>query len=210
MVFPDKIRIIENPHQFTLKEKGSEFIANAFPISTIKTADETIASVKKKLINASHYCYAYRLLDEINKYSDDGEPAGSAGIRILNAIDHFELTNIIIVVTRYFGGTKFGVGPLGKAYYNSVFNLLNESTIIEKTLFEKMLIKIDFPHISHLYRLVSNYKGKIEETNVEEFSTKASYYVLIKPGDVGNFISELTDLSGGKAKIDQNKGKLFL
>lgn len=207
MVLPEKIRIIEKSYQFTHKEKGSEFIAEAIPVNDIDSVSKSLTSVRKKLINASHYCYAYKLIDNIVKYSDDGEPAGSAGIRILNAIDHFELLNIIVVVTRYFGGTKLGIGPLGKAYYISAYNLLNETIVVEKTLYSKLLIQIDFPSLGHLYHLVSNYKGKIEELNYAE---NALYNVLIKPADVEKFRLELTDISSGKVKIDQNQGKIYL
>jgi len=207
MVLPEKIRIIEKSYQFTLKEKGSEFIAEAIPVNNIDSAGKTLASVRKKLINASHYCYAYKLTDNIVKFSDDGEPAGSAGIRILNAIDHFELWNILVVVTRYFGGTKLGIGPLGKAYYKSAYNLLNKTIVVEKKLYTKLLVQLDFSSLGHLYHLVSNYKGKIEELKYDE---NASYNVLVKPADVENFSLELIDISGGKVKIDQNQGKIYL
>ncbi|MDZ7765436.1 MAG: YigZ family protein [Melioribacteraceae bacterium] len=95
------------------------FIGYAAPCKNDEEAEQILEGKKKQYYDATHNCYAYKILPESIKYLDDGEPSGTAGIRILNAIQHFDLTNLIVISTRYFGGTKLGVGPLGKAYYNS-------------------------------------------------------------------------------------------
>ena len=88
------------------------------------------------------------------RYSDAGEPSGTAGIRIQNAIEHFNLSNLLIIVSRIFGGIKLGVGPLGKAYYQSAYNVLNDSKITTKQLFQKVTISSNFDHISLIHRIL--------------------------------------------------------
>ena len=138
--YPEQIKTIEKFSQKNYKEKGSEFIGRVYHVEQEKEIVETLNKLKKKYYNATHHCYAYKLLNGKIKYSDDGEPGGSAGIRILKAIEHFDLVNQLVVVTRYFGGTKLGVGPLGKAYYTSAYDVLERSEIVVKTLYYTIYI----------------------------------------------------------------------
>ncbi|MBI5727800.1 MAG: YigZ family protein, partial [Ignavibacteriales bacterium] len=108
---------ISEKAEFRLKEKGSLFTGIAFPVRNVQECDEILAQHRKDFYDATHVCYAYRIINGPVKYSDDGEPAGTAGVRLLNAIEHFNYYNILVLSIRYFGGTKLGVGPLGKAYY---------------------------------------------------------------------------------------------
>ena len=132
------------------------------------------------------------------KYSDDGEPNGTAGIRILNAIEHFNLTNVIVVIIRYYGGTKLGVGPLGKAYYTSAYNVLEEVKKLEKVLFQKVIIEADFNYISHIHRILSNHNATIENS---EYKEKAIFECFIIPSELSKITSQLTDISRGEIKI---------
>lgn len=198
MSLPDQIKTIDEFHEKLFKEKGSEFIAQVYPVESADNVDQKLEYLKKKIFDATHHCYAYKILKDQQKYSDDGEPSGSSGIRILNAIDHFKLINVLVVVIRYFGVTKLGIGPLGKAYYNSAFNVLSEANIKEKKLYEKLIIKTEFSFISHIYRLTATLNGKIEELN---YNNIAVYQVMIQPKFVNRLMSELSDLSGGKIEI---------
>lgn len=142
-MLPEQIKTIKNFNQNSFKEKGSEFIAIVNSVDNEETALNQLTEIRKKYFDATHHCYAYKLKSGEEKYSDDGEPKGTAGIRILNAIEHFDLRDVLVIVVRYFGGTKLGVGPLGKAYYNSSIDVLNTSEIITLTLYQSLLIETD-------------------------------------------------------------------
>lgn len=207
MPSPEQIITVKQFHKSIFKEKGSEFIAHVYPVEDQESCAKILESIKKKFYDAAHHCYAYKLLNEIQKYSDDGEPSGTAGIRILNAIDHFNLTNLLVVVTRYFGGTKLGVGPLGKAYYYSAFNVLEEAMHIKKELVEKLIIKMDFSLVSQLYRIAANYKAKV---NSSEFETDALYEIIINPNLIDAFNNELNDATNGKIEVKRTGIQFYI
>ena len=112
------IRTIEGITEASIKEKGSVFTGKAYFMSNSQDCIAKLNEIKKEFYDATHHCYCYKLNTGEIKYSDNGEPSGTAGIRILNAIEHFILTDMLVVVIRYFGGTKLGVGPLVKLITN--------------------------------------------------------------------------------------------
>jgi uncharacterized YigZ family protein len=195
IALPERIRTIEEYKESSFKEKGSVFIAQVYHVENENLAIEKISSVKKEYFDASHHCFAYKLLDGSIKYSDAGEPAGTAGIRILNAIEHFVLYNQLVIVIRYFGGTKLGVGPLGKAYYNSALNTLKESNILTRYLHQRLTIVSDFENVSHVHRILTNHNSVIENS---DYGDKAIFNCLIKPSTETKIISKLTEASKGK------------
>ena len=198
MNYPEQIVTVDNFSEFTFKEKGSTFIGQVYHCETEKEATETLASVKKKYYDATHHCYAYRFLDLKFKYSDDGEPSGTAGLRILNAIDHFKLFNVIVIVIRYYGGTKLGVGPLGKAYYNSALTVLEKADKIIKTLYQQILIESSFDYVSYIHKAIANHHATIVSS---DYSEKVIFECGIKPSQLNDFTSKLTDISRGKITI---------
>jgi len=198
MNYPEKILTVDNFAEVTYKEKSSVFIGQVYHCETENEAADILTTVKKKYYDATHHCFAYKLIDEKFKYSDDGEPNGTAGIRILNAIEHFNLINVIVVIIRYYGGTKLGVGPLGKAYYTSAYNVLNKAQKLEKILFQKVIIESDFNHISHIYRILSNHSASIENS---EYKEKAVFECYIVPSELSKITFQLTDISKGEIKI---------
>lgn len=155
-----KIVTITSECESKIKEKGSVFIGKAFPVKTVEDAEEIQNDIKKQFYDATHHCYCYQLLDGQFKYSDDGEPNGTAGIRIQNAINHFNLTNILVVVIRYFGGTKLGVGPLGKAYYASAESVLQKCNIIEKDEFIAVRIEYDYPQTKTVHHFLNKFDAR--------------------------------------------------
>ena len=126
-----EINVIEKSYKYEIKVKGSRFFGFAFPAENEEEIYHKLKRLKKEYYDASHHCYAYKLTDNF-KYSDAGEPSGTAGIRILNAIDHYDLVNILIVIVRYFGGTKLGAGNLGRTYYESAIKVLAKADIKKK------------------------------------------------------------------------------
>ncbi len=135
-----KIFTLKNSNTAEYKEKSSLFIAKAFPVSSEEEFESGLQAIKKEHYKARHHCYAFRLPD-LFRYSDAGEPSGTAGIRILNAIDHFNMMYAGIVVVRYFGGVKLGAGPLGKAYYTSAYDSLKDAGVLEKHLCNKVSVR---------------------------------------------------------------------
>jgi uncharacterized YigZ family protein len=197
-MLPEQIKTVKGLHEFSFKEKSSEFRAIIYPVDNEETALNHLTEIRKKYYDASHHCYAYKLKSSEEKYSDDGEPKGTAGIRILNAIEHFGLSDVLLIVVRYFGGTKLGVGPLGKAYYNASIDVLNTSEIVTKTLYQNLLIKVDFNFINHVHRIINHYSAIIADS---EYSNIAKFNCFIRPNDFEQLNIELTNLTKGQILI---------
>src|SRR5690554_3407698 len=188
----EQYKSIKGFSEFILKEKSSEFIAHSYPVETEEEFLNLLNETRKKFYDATHHCYGIKLINGYLKFSDDGEPGGTAGARILNAIDHYELNNIAVIVIRYFGGTKLGVGPLGKAYYNSAAMCLGSAKKIIKKLYHKFFIHSDFEMISHVYRYLENHHAKILKT---DYSSEVKLECLILPGHVHKIEEQLLAIS---------------
>ncbi len=130
----------------------SRFITTLIPVKSINDINTALSSLRKKYFDATHNCYAYILgsMAEIKKASDDGEPSKTAGMPMLNVLEKNNLTNILAVTTRYFGGTLLGAGGLVRAYSNSVIEALKNTTLYEMTKLQKVIISVDYPSYSLL------------------------------------------------------------
>ena len=197
MNLPEEIRTIDDFKETITSINKSRFIAQVYSLKTEDEVKDYLTKAKKKYYDASHHCYAYKFADGKFHYSDAGEPNGTAGIRILNAIDHFELVDQLVIVSRIFGGIKLGVGPLGKAYYESAFQVLNESKIELKSLYQKILISSDFNQVSSIHRILSQKKSIIVKSEYED-SLKVE--CLIKPATSGQIHQILAE--SGKNRIN--------
>ena len=143
----DHFKTIEEENQEEIIEKKSKFIANIFPAETVEQAEEIIKETKKKYFDARHNCVAYRIIQEnqiIEKSSDDGEPSGTAGAPMLNILQKNNLANIVVIVTRYFGGILLGTGGLVRAYSDSLLKAISTSKIVEKELGEELEAILDY------------------------------------------------------------------
>ena len=140
------------------KDKGSKFYGYAFPVTNEEEIKEKIELLKKQHYNARHWCYAWQLGKKYDHYraNDDGEPSNSAGMPIYGQLQSFNVTNILVVVVRYFGGTKLGVGGLIKAYKNGAKLALENSIIIYKTIDEVFLIKFEYPEMNTIMRIIKD------------------------------------------------------
>ena len=168
MKLPDEIKTISEFNEFSTLINKSTFIAQVFPVFSEDEVKAFLASAKKKFYDASHHCYAFKLADGTFRYSDAGEPTGTAGVRILNAIEHFQLFNQLVIVSRLFGGVKLGVGPLGKAYYESTSQVIKNSTISTKILYKKAVISTNYEKISSIQRILQNHQSIVEESIFED------------------------------------------
>ena len=140
------------------KDRGSKFYGYAFPVTNEEEIKEKIELLKKQHYNARHWCYAWQLGKNYDHYraNDDGEPSNSAGMPIYGQLQSFNVTNILVVVVRYFGGTKLGVGGLIKAYKNGAKLALENSIIIHKTIDEVFLIKFEYPEMNTIMRIIKD------------------------------------------------------
>ena len=145
------------------KEKGSKFLAFAYVIQNEENVKERISELKKKYYDARHFCYAYMLGFNGEKYraNDDGEPGHSAGDPILGQIRSNELTNILIVVVRYFGGTKLGIPGLINAYKSAAAHAIENNLKIEKLILSELHIQFEYEQLNNVMKLVKDYDLKI-------------------------------------------------
>ncbi len=204
---PEQIKTLNRSYETKFKEKGSLFIGQAYPINSHEEINVILEKVKKQYYDATHHCYAYKLNSGEFKYSDNGEPNGTAGIRIINAIEHYELTNIAVVIIRYFGGVKLGVGPLGKAYYNSAEITLRDAEIITKKPYKKIEITSGFQNLSHIHRLISNYNAVIDNTTYDD---KPHFTCLMETTNIVQFQKSLSDTLKGEVFIEITPDIIYL
>jgi len=207
MNYPDKIKTIKKQNGYKLKEKKSVFNGMVFPVSDLKDAEEIIKTVKKKYRDATHHCFAFKLSNGIEKSSDAGEPSGTAGFKLLKAIEHFGLTDILLIVIRYFGGIKLGTGPLGKAYYTTALKSVKETEIITKELYQKVQIIADFEYLSVVHNLLSAFDSQIEET---DYKTKVELNCIVRAPDSVKIGQKLKDHSSGSIKYNLIDEYLYL
>ena len=165
------MRTISEENKAEILVKKSKFIANIFYIENEEEANNIIKKIKKDYFDARHNCYAYRISSEnyiLEKFSDVGEPAGTAGQPILNVIRGNELQNVIIIVTRYFGGILLGTGGLVKAYTESAKKVLEETKIINKQIGKKIKYEILYQDLEKLNYYMRQNKINIYNSNFLE------------------------------------------
>ena len=205
-LIPEQILTVSGFGEFKLKEKGSSFIGQVYPTGTADEAETFLTGIRKEFFDATHHCYCYKLASKNEKYSDGGEPSGTAGIRLLNAIDHFGLTNLLVVVIRYYGGVKLGVGPLGRTYYQTAFNLLQ--TIDKRSLspFKKSIIYVDVSFTKTIYNILNINNSRITKNGYDSgFFIEA----LIPVKNIESIQEEIASLTKGKAKLKLDPDIVF-
>ncbi|RMF27896.1 MAG: YigZ family protein [Bacteroidetes bacterium] len=145
-----RYRTIAAPSEGLFRDRGSKFLAFAFPVPEESACKEHLLALKKAHPKARHHCYAYRLGFDgaLFRANDDGEPSGTAGRPILGQIDHFELTNVLVVVVRYFGGTLLGTSGLIRAYRESTRQALEKAAIEEREVLECFRLQFEYEKMS--------------------------------------------------------------
>ena len=136
--------------QSEIVEKKSKFIANVFYVQSKDEAENKIKEIKKKYFDARHNCYAFSVCTEngiVNRFSDDGEPSGTAGAPMLNILTSQNLSNVLVIVTRYFGGILLGTGGLVKAYTQATIEALNKANIVNMDLGKSVKFVISFSFV---------------------------------------------------------------
>jgi len=201
------IKTIITISESQFKEKGSLFLGMAFPVSNTEETSNILTDLWKKYYNSTHICYAYKIYPKSIKYSDDGEPSGTAGIRLLNAIKHFDLTNLFLVSIRYYGGTKLGVGLLGKTYYNSGIITLEQAKITEKKEYSSIELKFNYDYLSMVHYLIKKFNAIIYGDNSGE-QIELKIKLLSEVTD--DLIKEINEKSNNRIEISISKENRFL
>ena len=162
-------RTLELPIQAEFKDKGSRFLVFAYPVQTAEQVKKHVDDLRQEHHKARHWCYAYRFGVDGNQFraNDDGEPSGSAGRPILGQIDSFELTDVLVVVVRYFGGTLLGVPGLIHAYKTSTQMALENAQIIERNIEKTVRIRCEYPYLNEAIRIAKNHQGEIIEQDLQ-------------------------------------------
>ena len=176
-----------------LKEKGSKFIGFAFPVNNVKELKNALEKIREEHPKATHHCYAFRLGMNGENYraNDDGEPSGSAGLPIYNQLLANNLTNILLIVVRYYGGTKLGVSGLVKTYKESAKLTLDEAEIITKELESDLEIEFDFHQQNIIFTLLNKFDGKIQDFLTDE---KCKVIAKIKTSQKENISEQLSEM----------------
>lgn len=203
MLFDDTYKTIENPAEGIFRDRGSKFLAYAFPINSENDIKALVAQLKSEHPKANHHCWAMRLTIDrsVFRVNDDGEPSGTAGRPILNTLLSKDLTNLVVVVVRYFGGTLLGVPGLINAYKVATEEALNQSVIISKTVNDVYTVSFDYLQMNDVMRII-----KEENLTVvnQQFDNDCSIQLSIRKTQVEQALFKLSKVSAAKVKYDHS------
>jgi uncharacterized YigZ family protein len=201
MLFEDTYFTIQKPCEGIFRDRGSKFLAYAYPIKTDQDIKEIISDLKKEHPKANHHCWAMRWSADrsVFRLNDDGEPSGTAGRPILNTLLSRNLTNVAVVVVRYFGGTLLGVPGLINAYKTAAELALNEAIVIEKTVNDVYSIAFDYLQMNEVMRIIKDDNLEMLE---QQFDNSCMVKISIRKMQVNQVIGKLQKLTSVKVKYD--------
>lgn len=193
----DTYKTIAKPSEGLFKDKGSKFMSFAFPVESEDEIRNIVLLLRKEHHSARHHCYAWRLgYDKsVFRANDDGEPSSTAGKPILGQIQSFDLTNILIVVVRYFGGTLLGVSGLINAYRNAASDAILQAEIIEKLVEKQLLIEFDYAVINEVMKI---FKEEKLQQNEPQFDLRCQIKTQIRLNDLDRIEEGLKKVEGLK------------
>jgi len=191
----DTYKTIIAPTEGIYKEKGSKFLSFAIPVSSADEVKEIVKNYRKEYYDSRHVCYAYMLGADRKEFraNDDGEPSGTAGRPILGQINSRELTNILVIVVRYFGGILLGTGGLVVAYKEATTDALDQAEVIEKTVDETISIVFDYVLMNEVMRIIKDTNAQISSQNFED---QCAMQLSIRKQDAVLLSSKLDKLYG--------------
>ncbi len=202
-----KVLVLEGTGEII--EKKSRFIGQAFKVESAAEAEEKIAEISKKYWDARHNCYAYVIGEnsEISKCSDNGEPSGTAGKPILEVINGAGLTNVLIIVTRYFGGVLLGTGGLVRAYTQSAQAALANSEIGEMTFSQKLTLIVDYSKINTIQYYLGQKGITLHDTR---YAADVQFDICVKESDVATVKADLISKCEGQIEIQEGDTGYYL
>ena len=188
----DQYKSIAAPSEGLFKDNGSRFLALAYPVETPEQVKDIVAGLKKQYHDARHHCFAYRLgcQGDVWRASDDGEPSGSAGRPILGQIDSLGLSDVLVVVVRWFGGIKLGIPGLIRAYKTSSADALSQATLIQKTAARRFRLRFDYLSMNAVMKVL---KDMDLPQSAQEFGETCSLEVRVRLSAVEDFRDRLAD-----------------
>ncbi|MCC4212381.1 IMPACT family protein [Leeuwenhoekiella parthenopeia] len=197
----DSYKTIKHPGEPTLfKDKGSKFIGQAHPVLNEAEVEAVIQNLGSDHAKASHICYAWQLGVNYDSYraNDDGEPGNSAGLPIYGQLQAFDLTNVLVTVVRYYGGTNLGVGGLIQAYKTSAQQAIEASQIVTKTIKQKLYLNFDYPLMHTVMRIIKEEQLKPE---TQEMGLDCNFTLLIRKKDFKRIKKRFETVYGLTVKI---------
>jgi uncharacterized YigZ family protein len=200
MLFEDTYRTIEKPVEGIFRDRGSKFLAYAYPVNNESALKRILAQLKNEHPKANHHCWALRLTIDrsVFRINDDGEPAGTAGRPILNMLLSRDLTNLAVVVVRYFGGTLLGVPGLINAYKLATEDALSKAVIVEETVNDVYAIEFDYLQMNDVMRIIKDDDLIILS---QEFDNNCNIRISIRKSRVNQTVSKFEKLTGVKMKF---------
>lgn len=196
----DSYKSIAGPSEGLFKDNGSRFIAFAYPVETEDEVKSIVGSLKKEYHDARHHCYAYRIgyKGDLFRANDDGEPSSSAGRPILGQIDSNNLSDILIVVVRYFGGIKLGIPGLIRAYKTSSADAIAHNSIITKIASRRYLLKFGYDSMNSVMKMV---KDMSLEQCSQNFGLECELVVKVRLSLEQDFLKSAGDIAGCTAEV---------
>ena len=193
--YPDTYRSIAAMSTGLFKDNGSRFISFAYPVETEEQVKEIVASLKREYHDARHHCYAYRLgyRGDVFRANDDGEPSSSAGRPILGQIDSNGLSDILIVVVRYFGGIKLGIPGLIRAYKTSSADAIASAEVVDKTAVMRYRMEFGYLEMNQVMKII---KDMGLEQRAQDFGTACSLEVAVRLSAVHDFLERASKVPG--------------
>ncbi|MDF2432047.1 MAG: hypothetical protein JWP44_1678 [Mucilaginibacter sp.] len=200
MLFDDTYHTIENPVEGIFRDRGSKFLAYAYPVINEHELKDILSQIKNEHPKANHHCWALRLTIDrsVFRINDDGEPAGTAGRPILNTLLSRDLTNIAVVVVRYFGGTLLGVPGLINAYKLATEDALSKALIVEKTVNDIYAVEFDYLQMNDVMRIIKDDNLPILS---QQFDNNCNIRLSIRKSRVNQTVSKFEKLTGVKMKF---------
>ena len=200
MLFEDTYRTIEKSSEGIFRDRGSKFLAFAYPLDSENELKNVLSQLKTEHPKANHHCWAMRLGTDrsVFRLNDDGEPSGTAGRPILNTLLSHDLTNIVVVVVRYFGGTLLGVPGLINAYKTATEEALRQAKTIEKTINDVYTIEFEYLQMNHVMRILKEDNITVLE---QQFDTICNMKIEIRRMQVNRIIGRLEQLKGVRIKL---------
>ncbi len=197
----DRYLTIARPCEATLTVKGSRFIARFAPVSSTGRAEEFIEEIRRQFHDATHHCFAFRIgyaTSRIERFSDAGEPSGTAGRPILEALQSKHIWDAAAVVTRWFGGTKLGTGGLKRAYRGAADAVLDDVTLATKLVISAYDLRFDHALTGAVYRVINEFKAVIPST---DFGDRVRMGVTVRRSEGPAFCRRLIDAGRGAIEI---------
>ena len=199
----DVYHTIEADAEALFKEKSSKFLCFAYPVTTEEQIRERLEVLYKKYYDATHHCYAWRLgpRGESFRANDDGEPSSTAGKPILGQLLSHEITDCLIVVVRYFGGTKLGVSGLIEAYKTSAAEVIAAAKVVERTVDERIEVRFSYMAMNEVMKVVKDLQPKIVEQCFDNLCTMT---LTIRQSLSEQLLTRLSKVEGAQAEIMTN------